>query len=99
VKLSFAPPVHRSTLQQFNASKLNGSTLFEDVSFVVGACARRGAFRRLGPATAFAPAPQPFGTRSKLYDFDGDGWEDLILTGGRGGKLAIFTNDTEEIFG
>src|SRR5256886_10584615 len=27
------------------------------------------------------------------YDFDGDGWEDLILTGGRGGKLAIFTND------
>ncbi|MEO8426102.1 MAG: VCBS repeat-containing protein [Verrucomicrobiota bacterium] len=27
------------------------------------------------------------------YDFNGDGWEDLIVTGGRGGKLAVFTND------
>jgi len=41
-------------------------------------CHRR--LSRLGPGVSW-------------YDFDGDGWEDLILTGGRGGKLAIFTND------
>ncbi len=27
------------------------------------------------------------------YDFNGDGWEDLIVGSGRGGKLAIYTND------
>jgi hypothetical protein len=27
------------------------------------------------------------------YDFDGDGWEDLILGTGRGGKVGIYTND------
>ena len=26
-------------------------------------------------------------------DFDGDGWDDLILPSGRGGKLALFRND------
>jgi hypothetical protein len=27
------------------------------------------------------------------YDFNGDGWEDFILGTGRGGKMAIYTND------
>ena len=27
------------------------------------------------------------------YDIDGDGWEDLIITSGRGGKLAVCLND------
>lgn len=27
------------------------------------------------------------------YDFDGDGWEDLIVTAGRGGKLAVYANE------
>lgn len=35
---------------------------------------------RLGPGVAW-------------YDFDGDGWEDLIVGAGQGGRLAVFTND------
>lgn len=27
------------------------------------------------------------------FDFDGDGWEDLIVTSGRGGRLAVFHNE------
>lgn len=27
------------------------------------------------------------------FDYDGDGWEDLIVAGGRGGQLAVFHND------
>lgn len=33
------------------------------------------------------------------YDCDGDGWEDLVVTGARGGKLAIFSNNHGENFG
>ncbi len=32
------------------------------------------------------------------YDFDGDGWEDLIVSAGRGGKLAVFANEKGEQF-
>lgn len=29
------------------------------------------------------------------FDLDGDGWEDLMVGTGRGGKLALFRNDTQ----
>jgi enediyne biosynthesis protein E4 len=29
------------------------------------------------------------------YDYDGDGWEDLVVGAGRGGQLALFRNDTQ----
>jgi len=32
------------------------------------------------------------------YDIDGDGWEDLIVTAGRGGKLGVYTNGKGESF-
>jgi enediyne biosynthesis protein E4 len=32
------------------------------------------------------------------YDVDGDGWEDLIIAGGRGGAPAIFRNDGKGSF-
>jgi hypothetical protein len=37
-------------------------------------------FSELGPAVAW-------------YDFDDDGWEDLFIGGGRGGKLAVYKNN------
>src|SRR2546426_9471 len=27
------------------------------------------------------------------FDVDGDGWEDAIIAGGRGGRLSVFLND------
>ena len=29
------------------------------------------------------------------FDFNGDGWDDLIIGAGRGGRIAIFRNDTK----
>ncbi|MBI4325231.1 MAG: VCBS repeat-containing protein [Chloroflexi bacterium] len=40
---------------------------------------------RLGPALSW-------------YDLDADGWEDLIVTAGRGGKLAVYANDQGQRF-
>ena len=37
-------------------------------------------FSQLGPGVAW-------------FDLDGDGWEDLIVGSGKGGKLAVFRND------
>ena len=40
---------------------------------------------RLGPGLAW-------------FDWDGDGWEDLIVTGGRSGKLAVYLNQKGQGF-
>ena len=32
------------------------------------------------------------------YDFNGDGWQDLIVTSGRGGKLAVYINEQGKKF-
>lgn len=32
------------------------------------------------------------------FDVNGDGWEDLIIAGANGGKLAVFTNDSGKAF-
>src|SRR5678815_2841825 len=32
------------------------------------------------------------------YDINGDGWEDLIVPTGRGGKLAVFLNESGKSF-
>ncbi len=38
------------------------------------------------------------GPGASWHDLDGDGWEDLIVSSGRGGKLAIYRNDSGERF-
>ena len=42
-------------------------------------------YSRLGPSVAW-------------FDYDSDGWDDLILGSGRGGRLAIFRNDQGQQF-
>src|SRR5688500_10818867 len=41
--------------------------------------------RRIGPGVSW-------------YDFNSDGWEDLIVPAARGGKLAVFVNDEGKKF-
>src|SRR5882724_9894997 len=67
--------------------------LFEDVSNLLGHSHHQSEFNdferqpglprklsQLGPAVAWA-------------DVDGDGWEDLIIGSGKGGRLAVYHND------
>ena len=67
--------------------------LFTDVS------ARLGHEHRDAPVDDFALQPllphklSGGGPGVSWTDLDGDGWEDLIIAGGRGGALAVFRND------
>lgn len=67
--------------------------LFTDVS------ERLGHMHRDAPVDDFALQPllphklSSGGPGVSWTDLDGDGWEDLIIAGGRGGSLAAFRND------
>jgi hypothetical protein len=39
-----------------------------------------------------------FGPAACWFDFDGDGWEDLVIGAARGGKLILFRNDEGKRF-
>src|SRR6185295_8218673 len=77
-----------STLQRFDAS-----TLFKDVSSLLAHQHVEDSFDDWARQPLLPRRLSRLGPGVSWYDVDGDGWEDLILTGGRGGKLAIFTND------
>src|SRR5262249_3409051 len=68
--------------------------LFEDVT-----SALRGHIHQEEPFDDFERQPLLPNRLSQLgpgiawHDLDGDGWDDLFITSGRGGKLAIFKNN------
>ena len=67
--------------------------LFEDVS------QRLGHLHRDEPFDDFARQPllphklSELGPGVAWFDFNGDGWDDLIVGAGRGGRLGVFRND------
>jgi hypothetical protein len=77
-----------STLQRFN-----GSTFFKDVSSLLGHVHVEEPFDDWARQPLLPRRLSRLGPGVSWYDFDGDGWEDLILTW-RSSRMT-----TEEIFG
>lgn len=83
-----------STLARSSRSRAEGTPLFQDSSLVLS--------HQHQDAPVSQSALQPMLPRSLTelgpgvcwFDFNGDGWEDLFIGTGKGGKLAVYRNDT-----
>lgn len=75
------------------ASTLNPQPVFEDVSPLLGHLHHEDPFDDWAPQPMLPRRLSRLGPGLSWYDLDGDGWEDLIATAGRGGRLAAYRND------
>ena len=74
-----------------NASRVE--PFFADVSSLAGHVHVEDAFDDWGRQPTLPRRLSRLGPGLSWYDVDGDGWEDLIASTGRGGTLAVYTND------
>src|SRR5205807_6163184 len=65
---------------------------FKDVSSLLGHVHVEYSFDDWAQQTSLPRRLSRLGPGLSWYDIDGDGWEDLIITAGKGGKLAVFRN-------
>src|SRR5207248_10460219 len=67
--------------------------IFEDVSPLLGHVHVEDSFDDWARQPMLPRRLSRLGPGVRWYDFDGDGWEDLIVSTGRGGALAVYAND------
>lgn len=68
-------------------------TWFEDVSHLLNHTHAEEFFEDFERQPLLPMRLSQLGPGVAWHDFDGDGWEDLILPSGRSGRLAMFRND------
>ena len=83
------PPASTRTQE----SRTNEQPFFQDVSAWIGHTHQEDSFDDWARQPLLPRRLSRLGPAVSWYDFDGDGWEDLMVTAGRGGKLAVFAND------
>jgi hypothetical protein len=66
---------------------------FIDVSSLLGHAHSEAPFDDSSTQRLLPRRLSRMGPGLSWYDLDGDGWEDLVITGGRGSKLAIYRNE------
>ncbi|PYI85223.1 MAG: hypothetical protein DME26_11495 [Verrucomicrobia bacterium] len=71
----------------------NASTLFEDVSDLIKHTHHDEPFDDFALQPLLPKRLSQSGPGVSWFDVDGDGWEDLIVGSGRGGRLAVYLND------
>jgi hypothetical protein len=71
---------------------------FVDVSSLLGHVHAEEAFDDWSVQPLLPRRLSRLGPGVSCYDVNGDGWEDLIVSAGRGGKLAIYTNHQGRTF-
>jgi hypothetical protein len=80
---STAPPLQRS----------NAPTLFEDVSHLLHHRHHEEPFDDFALQPLLSKRLSQLGPGVTWCDLDGDGWDDLIIGSGHGGRLAAYRND------
>ncbi len=66
---------------------------FADVSSLIGHDHEEASFDDWGRQPLLPRRLSRLGPGVSWYDVDGDGWEDLIVAAGRGGKVAFYRNN------
>ncbi|HTG43110.1 MAG TPA: VCBS repeat-containing protein [Verrucomicrobiae bacterium] len=74
-------------------SVTNAPTWFEDVSNLLNHSHSDEAFDDLERQPLLPMRLSQLGPGAAWHDLDGDGWEDLLLPSGRGGKFSIYRNN------
>lgn len=84
-----AAAVHPEILNQKPETK----PWFKDVSSLLGHVHVEDAFDDWAQQSSLPWRLSRLGPGVSWYDVDGDGWEDLLVTAGKGGKMAVFRNE------
>jgi hypothetical protein len=70
-----------------------GTSLFIDASPLMAHAHRDERFDDFARQPLLPNQLSQLGPGVTWCDFDGDGWEDLVIGGGKGGQLAVYRND------
>ena len=94
VKANRAYEIDEAAAQDFSPSpKSVPPPLFEDVSSLIGHVHQENEFNDFERQPGLPRKLSQLGPGVAWADVDGDGWDDLIIGSGKGGRLAIFHND------
>ncbi len=78
-----------------NTAPTEPPPFFSDVSELIGHRHHEEPFDDFQQQPLLPHKFSQLGPGVSWYDFDGDGWDDLIIGSGRGGRLSVFHNDGE----
>src|SRR5262245_19494704 len=81
-----------------NGPRTNRQPFFQDISALIGHTHHEDDFDDWVRQPLLPRRLSRLGPGVSWYDVDGDGWEDLIVSAGRGGNLAVFANDHGQRF-
>ncbi|MCI0539873.1 MAG: VCBS repeat-containing protein [Verrucomicrobiales bacterium] len=71
----------------------SAATLFEDVSRLLAHTHAEDSFDDFARQPLLPRKLSQLGPGLAWFDYDGDGWDDLVIGGGKGGTLAVLHND------
>ncbi|MBI3415345.1 MAG: VCBS repeat-containing protein [Verrucomicrobia bacterium] len=77
-----------------NAAVTNTPAFFQDVSALIAHVHHDEPFDDFERQPLLPKRLSQLGPGVAWFDFDGDGWDDLLIGSGKGGRLAVFRNDT-----
>jgi hypothetical protein len=87
------PSLPASTNHAPTVSRSNAAPLFEDVSHLLNHTHMDDPFDDFSRQPLLPNRLSQLGPGIAWFDFDADGWDDLIIGSGKGGRLGVYRND------